>query len=259
MKIQITAAAAAAGLAIGAVLLLQEPAPEPRTAAEEPAAVPAAVQAVPRAPEPAPPQLPEPEPEPEKTELAAKNNQKPPPPKPDYARYWKQQELNFDNQLRRLEKETDPQKRLALIRAMARYIRVNTLATLDWISMLESEEEQRTALEAVNQFALVGIGARLEFDSTGLPKIQETTIMSAIEATGMAAAGDYISGMISPDGTVIDFENMPLQQVVNHLRGEAGTTPVLMMKRINEDGSTLTYDVEVSRSLLVVEPPGSIN
>lgn len=257
MKIYITAAALLIGLGIGAaVLLQQDDAPEePQTAAAEPAP----------APEPAPPAA-EPEiktepekPDPQKVELVQKTDQKPAPPKPDYSRYWKQQEKNFNNLLNRLAKETDPRKRRNLINALARHIRVDTLATLDWISMLESEEEQRTALEAANKYALVGIGARIEVDDSGLPLIRETTILSAIEATGMVSAGDYISGMVQPDGTVIYFEDMPLQQVVSYLRGEVGTTPVLMMERRNDDGSTLSYDVEVARSLLVVGPPDSIN
>lgn len=262
MKIQITAAALAVSLAIGAVLLLQpDTEPEPQPAAAEPAPAPAPEPEIAETVEQTvrPEIITPPEPAPEKVELVQKTAQKPAPPKPDYTRYWKQQERSFNNLLNRLANETDPRKRRNLINALARHIRVDTLATLDWISTLESEEETRTALEAVNKYALVGIGAQIEIDDSGLPLIRKTTIMSAVEATGMVAEGDYISGIVKPDGTVIYFENMPLQQVVKHLRGEVGTTPLLMMERVNDDGSTLSYDVEVSRSLLVVGPPSSIN
>jgi len=210
------------------------------------------------APEPQAERTAQPEPRP-KVELVQKTTQRPAPPTPDYSRYWKQQQRRFDDLANRLANETDPEKRQQLINAIARFVRVDTLATLDWVATLETPEEQREALEAINKNALVGIGARIEQDKNGLPKIRETTIMSSIEATGMVAPGDYISGMIRPDGTMVDFEGMPLHQVVRHLRGKVGTEPTLMMKRYNDDGSTLQFDVSVPRSLLVVGDPNAIN
>lgn len=269
MKIPLIAAGLLAALiAAGVLVLREEPAGElpPAVMANIPAAT-----ARPESPEPDPqlvrlqtPPAPEaeaaPEPEPQpKPQLVQKEDQQIQPPRPDYARYWKQQERQFNNLVDRLANETDPRRRQSLINAIARHIRVDTLATLDWVSTLETAEEQRAALEAINRNALVGIGARIEVDSTGLPLIRETTIMSAVEATGMVAAGDYISGMVQPDGTTVHFDGMPVQQIVRHLRGQVGTEPTLMMKRYNDDGSTITFDVAVPRSLLVVGPPNSFN
>lgn len=273
MKKNLTASILLLALVAGSALLYQgrktepvttEPNPLPPQLAEradipEPELVKTVVE-IPKktTPEPQPEPAAQPEPRP-KVELVQKAEHRPAPPKPDYSRYWKQQQRRFDQLANRLANEADPQKRQQLINAIARFVRVDTLATLDWVATLETPEDQRKALEAINKNALVGIGARIEQDKNGLPKIRETTIMSAIEATGMVAPGDYISGMIRPDGTMVDFEGMPLQKVVRHLRGKVGTEPTLMMKRYNDDGSTLQFDVSVPRSLLVVGDPNAIN
>lgn len=167
--------------------------------------------------------------------------------------YWQSMARHFDQQQERLQRESDPNKRLSLIQAMARNVRVNTPATLDWAMALENPEEKRAALEAINQNALVGIGARIDMDETGLPKVVYTTALSAIGATGQVESGDYISGMVDENGTIIDFQNMPIQRVVNYLRGEAGTKVQLLMQRAEGNGET--YNLSVPRSLIVVQPP----
>lgn len=186
-------------------------------------------------------------------QLAAKKGQYPKTPRVDYSRYWKQQEQRFNSLIAQLDRTTDPKQRARLLQSIAQHVRVDTLATLDFIATLDLDEEQTAALEAVNKYALTGIGARIELDGTGLPKIRDTTILSAVESTGMAAAGDYISGMVKADGTELDFLGMPLQQIVQNLRGEPGSEIELKMERASP-GGRITYSVPLTRSMIVMEP-----
>ncbi len=133
---------------------------------------------------------------------------------------------------------------------------MDTPSTLDWAMGLEDPEERRAAFEAINDNALTGIGARIETDETGLPKIRETTILSAVASTGQVEAGDYISGMVNHDGSIVYFKDRPIRQIVQYLRGQAGSEIQLLMERASDDGSDpYSFDVSVQRSLIVVQPP----
>ena len=144
-----------------------------------------------------------------------------------------------------------------LIRTMSRNVRIDTLRTLDWVLELDDPAEQRAALEAINQNALVGIGARLQVDETGLPKITETTVLSAVASTGMTEPGDYISGIVNEDGSTIYFKDLPVRQIVKLLHGQPGTEVQLLMERAPTEGNTEPYsfDVPVLRSMIIVQPP----
>jgi len=171
-------------------------------------------------------------------------------------RYWAAQAQRFDRQQDRLSREEDPARRINLIRAMAGYVRVNTPSALDWAMGLENREERRAALEAINKKSLSGIGARIETDETGYPKIRDTTVLSAVGATGLVEPGDYIVGIERGDGQSVNFEGLPTKQVVQFLRGQPGTEVKLIMERAPVDGSTpYAFDVTIQRSLLVVQPP----
>jgi len=144
-----------------------------------------------------------------------------------------------------------------LIRSMARNVRTDTPRTLDWAMGLKNPDERRAALDAINKNALVGIGARIQTDETGLPKIMNTTIMSAVASTGKTQTGDYISGMVESDGTIIDFKDLPIREVVQRLRGQPGTEIRLLMQRAPSEGQKEPYlfDVPVQRSMIIVQPP----
>lgn len=180
-----------------------------------------------------------------------------PPKRPDPSQYWEVQARRFNRLLEQFAREQDPSRRMALIRALAGNVRSDTLGTLDWAMSLQDPNEQRAALEAISNLSLAGIGARIETDETGFPKIRETTVLSAIAATGQVEPGDYITGMIGPDGRPISFEGLSMQQVVKHLRGEPGSEVHLLMERVpgNGSGESYTFDVPVQRSMLVIQPP----
>ena len=172
-------------------------------------------------------------------------------------RYYDQMERNFEQQLHQLEQETDPIRRKNIITSMGRYVRIDTLAALNWAATLEDREEQRAALEAINRNALTGIGARIEMDDYGLPKIKSTTLLSAAESTGKIQAGDYISGMVAADGRAVSFRGLTMQQIVASLRGPAGSIIQLKLERSPEYESTqpIPFDVSLQRSLIVMAPP----
>lgn len=119
---------------------------------------------------------------------------------------------------------------------------------------LADPADRRRALEAINVHALTGIGARIQLDDTGFPLIRETTVMSPVASTGLVEPGDYIVGMQNERGETVSFEGMQVQQVVEYLRGDAGTDVILMMERNNAYGST-AFEVPVRRALLVITPP----
>jgi C-terminal processing protease CtpA/Prc len=170
-------------------------------------------------------------------------------------RYYTQMARNFNRLLGQFNGEQDPVKRQRLIDALARYVRVDTLAALDWAATIEDPEEKRAALEAINKNALTGIGAHIEMDAIGLPKIRDTTILSAVESSGKVESGDYISGVMNPDGSIVYFHGLSIQEIVKHLRGAPGTEIKLMMERLSQNGGFTSFDVPIQRSLIVIQPP----
>ena len=170
--------------------------------------------------------------------------------------YWKLAAQRFEKKMERLDQENDPARRMSLIRSMARNVRIDTPNTLDWAMNIENPEEQRAALEAINQNALVGIGAWLNVDETGLPQIMDTTVLSALGDTGMTEPGDYISGMENEDGSITYFQGLPLREIVQLLHGQPGTEVNLIMERAPaEDGSEpYSFEVPVQRSMIIMQP-----
>jgi C-terminal processing protease CtpA/Prc len=169
--------------------------------------------------------------------------------------YWRRHALHFEQQQMKLTEENDPIKRLNLIRTMARNIRINTSDTIEWAMGLADPAEQRAALEAINNHALVGIGAHIQLDETGFPKIMQTTPLSAIESTGMTQPGDYIRGMVGEHGEPIYFKGLPIHQIVQALRGKPGTEiQLLMERRTTDEASPYRFEVPVSRSMIVIQP-----
>jgi C-terminal processing protease CtpA/Prc len=248
-------------VAAGALLYIQnkpEPAPEvtPVVAASAPAPPPA----------PEPVEI-KPEPKPEPEPVAVVETNKPvqeiiikatPPPAiktqqeqrlEQQKKYWAHVQTRFLAKMDQLAREKNPQRRQQLIRQIAQYVRMDTLATLDWIATLNSPEEQKLAMEELNKHALVGIGARIEKDQTGLPAIRDTTLLGAIETSGQVQKGDHIAGVIGADGKQIDFYDLSMKDIVTHLRGEAGTEVELVVMR-----NGIKFNVTVDRSMIVMEP-----
>ena len=170
--------------------------------------------------------------------------------------YWNRMARKFERQQEQLAGEIDPVKRMHLIRSLSSYVRVDTSTAIDWAIGLQDPSEQQAALEAINDKALVGIGAKIQVDETGFPRIRETMVMSAIAATGEVKSGDYIVGMDDGTGEPVYFEGLPARQVAQHLRGQAGSMIRLFIKRFSDTGNApQTFDIPIRRSLIVVEPP----
>lgn len=213
------------------------------------AAIPTRPKAVVKAPEPkslpkiAPPQVKE-------QSMAVANHRQ-------AMNYWQHAARRFEQQGGMLAQETDPALRMNLIQSMSGNVRIDTLSTLDWAMTLEDPEERRAALDAINKNALVGIGARLHVDETGVPKIVETTVLSAVASTGMTEPGDYLSGMVRADGSIIYFKDRPVRDIVKLLHGQPGTEVQLLMERGSTEGDIEPYsfDVSVQRSMIIMQPP----
>jgi C-terminal processing protease CtpA/Prc len=144
-----------------------------------------------------------------------------------------------------------------MIRRMAWNVRRDTMGTIEWAMSLEDPEERRAAMEAINDRALVGIGAQIAMDDTGLPRIETALPQGAIEASGMVEPGDRIRGIIDSDGSKVYFQGRSLRVVMAMLRGSAGSNARLLMERDPGEGETEPYQFEVpiQRSMVVVQPP----
>ena len=169
--------------------------------------------------------------------------------------YYDRLELRFYQQLEQLESTSDPARRLSSIRSMSRYVRVDTLAAIEWAASLIDPDEQRRAQELINKNAVTGIGARIEMNDEGLPTIRNTTILSAAESTGLIEPGDSISGMVQADGTTVSFEGMNIREVVSYLRGVPGSEIELQMQRTMPNGEAYSFEVPTQRSLIVMQRP----
>lgn len=202
-------------------------------------------------PKPAPRQ-----PEPQAPTQVAEQTQELTPEQRRLMAYWQRVAQRFNRYDEMLNEEENPKRRMKLIRAMAGYVQVDTLSTLDWAMSLEDPDEQRYAMEAINRNALVGIGANIRMDETGLPKIMNTTVLSAVASTGMVEPGDYISGMVREDGSVIDFKNRSLRHIVRLLHGQPGSAIRLLMERTPEEGQgePSLFEVPVERSMIIMDP-----
>ncbi len=203
-------------------------------------------------PNPAPQQQPEPQTPPD----IAEQTQELTPKQRRRRAYWQRVAQQFEQHEEMLNQENDPAMRMRIIQVMSRNVRVDTLRTLDWAMDLEDPAEQRAAMEAINQNALVGIGANIQTDETGLPKIMDTTILSAVASTGMVQLGDYISGIEAADGSIINFKNLPLRQIVQLLHGQPETEVKLIMERAPTEDQPEPYlfNVPVQRSMIIMAP-----
>ncbi len=207
--------------------------------------------AIPPSPKPAPKQ-----PEPQAPPNIAEPSQELTPNQRRLKAYWQRLAHRFNRYDEMLDQEENPAMRMRLIRAMSRYVQTDTLSTLDWAMSLEDPAEQRFAMEAINKNALVGIGAKIQMDETGFPKILNTTVLSAVASTGMVEPGDYISAMVREDGSFIDFKNRSLRQIVSLLHGQPGTAVRLIMERPPTEGQTepTLFEVPVERSMIIMDP-----
>lgn len=165
---------------------------------------------------------------------------------------WKQIEKGFQRQKNELLNESDSNRRSKLIARMSHHVRFDTLSTIEWAMSLTDPEERIQALEALNRNALIGIGARILPDETGYPLIHEMTLLGAMETSEIARVGDYILGMEDSDGQWTSFQNMPMKEIIQYLRGEAGTKVHLLM---GSGTSQNKYEITTQRSMIVMQPP----
>jgi len=191
-----------------------------------------------------------------KTTPVAESTSKPAPTpaRNPYHQQWQKAEERFYQLWDKLAEEQDPAQRQRLINEMAQYVRMDTLGTIEWAMELSDAADRRLALEAINKYSLSGIGARIEMDESGLPKIRDTTALSAIDATGLVETGDLLIGMQDENGHVMDFTGLSIHEIVRHLRGKPGTDILLYVER-PADGQAESFEVPVTRSMLVIQPP----
>jgi C-terminal processing protease CtpA/Prc len=171
---------------------------------------------------------------------------------PEQEAYYRTQALQFDQRRTQLELEHDSIRRNQLIQQLSYYVAIDTMETLNWAMSLLNPNEQRTALEAINNHAVVGIGARIESDEESIPVIRETTTLSAIADTGLVDAGDRILGMVTSEGDTILFHGMPIQQVAQYLRGQPGSPVRIFIRKAD---NTDQFAVDIDRSMVVVDNP----
>lgn len=110
----------------------------------------------------------------------------------------------------------------------------DTDAALEWANQAADPAERESDLAAIRSAAPVGIGAQLMVKD-GLPVINQLIPGTASELSGMLRPGDRILALAQADGPFVQTRDVPLQDIVQWIRGAPGT--VLQLQVIHADAS----------------------
>jgi hypothetical protein len=123
----------------------------------------------------------------------------------------------------------------------------DTAATLLWADALPSETDREAAKEGIAASAPVGIGVAL-YIGDGVAVVQDTYPGGPAERSGAFRQGDRIIAATDAAGAWVDLTGLPLEEVVEHLRGEPGTSIQLQLQSPNQN---TTRTVSIAREQIV--------
>ncbi|HSU53693.1 MAG TPA: PDZ domain-containing protein [Candidatus Dormibacteraeota bacterium] len=98
----------------------------------------------------------------------------------------------------------------------------DTDAALQSAQQLTDENERNTAMKAIQSVAPVGIGAALGIED-GYPVINNVLPGTPAEISGQLHKGDRIVALAQGNNSFVDVHSLPLNEVVNMIRGAPGT------------------------------------
>ena len=108
----------------------------------------------------------------------------------------------------------------------------DTDAALRWAEQLADPAQREAALKAIRSSAPVGIGAALTVRD-GYPVINQLVPGSPAQLSGQIRAGDRIVGLAQGDNAFVDARGLPLEKIVELVRGAPST--VLQLQVLSSD------------------------
>jgi PDZ domain len=99
----------------------------------------------------------------------------------------------------------------------------DTDAALQQAQQMTDPAEQQAALNAIRSVAPVGIGVALSMQD-GYPVVNQMLPGAPAELSGQLHQGDRIVGVAQGNSAYVDTRNLPLQDIVQAIRGAPGTT-----------------------------------
>ncbi len=122
----------------------------------------------------------------------------------------------------------------------------DTDAALRWAEKLPDLAQQADALNAIRSVAPVGIGAALATQE-GYPVILNVLPGTPAEVSGQLHKGDRIVGLSQGDNSFVDARNVSLADIVQMVRGAAGSVLQLQIVPANSPPNALPRTVSLVR------------
>lgn len=116
----------------------------------------------------------------------------------------------------------EDQRRGFLDAVFAGWAGKDTEAALQWANQLSDPAERDAAVAAIRTTAPVGIGTALGVQD-GYPVVQQLLPGTPAELSGQLHQGDRIVALAQGDDQFVDVHGVPLQQLVQMIRGAPGT------------------------------------
>ena len=146
---------------------------------------------------------------------------------------------------------TEPASRQEMITEIAQwYVRNETMLGIEWALALPNPEEQKRAIAAINEHALVGIGAVLSTSEEGYPSIARMVQGGAAMMSEVVQDGDVIVSVIDANGNKVSTLGRSMVEVAQWIRGAPGTSAKLEVQRIDAQGNKVIVPVEILRQLI---------
>lgn len=145
--------------------------------------------------------------------------------------------------------------RTAAIDQLARtYAMTDTDGALAWARQLTDVNERQAALGAIDRVAPVGIGATLSWDRGGLV-VNDLVPNAPAARSGQIGAGDRIIGVAQGNNSFVDVRSMPMQQVIQMVRGNRGTVVQLQIVPADAPPNTPPKIVSIVRDQVKHKEP----
>lgn len=154
---------------------------------------------------------------------------------------------------RTLPAESDVRARAAAQIAF-QWAATDTVAAQRWIDTLASPEEHAAATSGLQSSAPVGIGVVLKLDADGVASMDALIPDGAAMRSGALQPGDRIVGITDAAGQWVDARQLPLQDLVNLIRGRPGTTVSLRVLGSSAPADAQPRVVSMTRQQIVHRP-----
>jgi hypothetical protein len=99
---------------------------------------------------------------------------------------------------------------------------MNTGAAMQWAEHLSDPTERDAAIQAIRSIATVGIGTELRMQD-GYPVVNGLVPGAPAELSGQLHVGDRIVALAQGNGLFVDLRDLPLQDIVQTIRGAPNT------------------------------------